>query len=83
MDIQDRLRRLAEKAEDLGAEHREQLEAAIEKAEEAADQKTAGKYHGQIQKAGEKADAYVKGLKPREPSEAPPSTGKSSGSDSA
>jgi ElaB/YqjD/DUF883 family membrane-anchored ribosome-binding protein len=82
MGIQDRLKRLTKKAEEAGAEHKQQLEQAVHNAEAAADRQTGGQYHDQIQKAGEKADAYVKGLKPREPSETPPSTSKSSGSDS-
>ena len=67
MSLQDRMRKLAEKAEDLGAEHREELEKAIAKAEQAADAQTGGKYHKQIENAGEKAATYVQGLKPRPP----------------
>jgi hypothetical protein len=67
MSLQDRLRKLAEKAEDLGAEHKEELEKAIQKAEQAADAQTGGKYHKQIENAGGKAATYVQGLTPREP----------------
>lgn len=62
MNIQDRLQRLADKAENLGAEHKAQLEKAIEKAEQAAERQTGGQYHDQIAKAGEKAGAYVDDL---------------------
>jgi MT0933-like antitoxin protein len=34
----------------------------VEKAEATADQRTGGKYHEQIQKAGAKADSLVDGL---------------------
>jgi MT0933-like antitoxin protein len=36
----------------------------VQKAEAAADQRTGGKYHDQVVKAGEKADAFVENLKP-------------------
>jgi hypothetical protein len=72
MSIQDHLRKLTDRAEDLGAEHKAELEKAIAKAEQAADRQTGGKYHEQIEKAGEKAGAYVQGLKPSTPDEDPP-----------
>jgi hypothetical protein len=62
MGIQDRLKRLTKKAEEAGAEHKQQLEKALEKAEVAADRKTGGQYHDQIQKVGSKADAYIENL---------------------
>jgi hypothetical protein len=62
MGIADRLRNLTKKAEDTAVEHKDQIHEAVQKAETTADQRTGGKYHEQIQKAGEKADAFVDNL---------------------
>jgi ElaB/YqjD/DUF883 family membrane-anchored ribosome-binding protein len=67
MDISDKLKDLGEKAKETAAEHREQIQTAVEKAEAAADQQTAGRYHEQIAKAGEKVQAYVEKLTPAQP----------------
>ena len=74
MGLSDRLKDLRKKAEDTAAEHKEQIDQAVEKAEAAADQRTEGRYHEQIGKAGAKAEAYVQNLKPEEKQadEAPP-----------
>ena len=66
MGLSDRLKDLRKKAEDTAAEHKEQIDQAVEKAEVAADQRTEGHYHEQIAKAGAKAEAYVQNLKPGE-----------------
>jgi ABC-type transporter Mla subunit MlaD len=63
MGIADKLKGLTNKAEDKAAEHKDQIHEAVEKAEAAADQRTGGKYHDQIQKAAAKADTFVDGLK--------------------
>jgi hypothetical protein len=52
MGITDRLKDLRKKAEDAAAEHKEQIQQGVEKAEAAADQRTGGKYHEQIAKGG-------------------------------
>jgi hypothetical protein len=81
--ITDRLKDVRKRAEDTAAEHKDQIQAAVEKAEVAADGQTAGKYHDQIAKAGSKVDEYVENLKPeasnaedapaaRQPSAPPP-----------
>ena len=67
MGITDRLKDVRKKAEDTAAEHKDQIQAAVEKAEVAADEQTAGKYHDQIAKAGSKVDEYVENLKPDAP----------------
>jgi ElaB/YqjD/DUF883 family membrane-anchored ribosome-binding protein len=66
MGIADRLRNLTSKAEDAAVEHKDQIHGAVQKAEAAADQRTQGKYHEQIQKAAAKADALVDSLKETE-----------------
>jgi hypothetical protein len=66
MGLSDRLKDLRKKAQDTAAEHKEQIEQTVEKAEAAADQRTEGHYHEQIAKAGAKAEAYVENLKPEE-----------------
>ncbi|HEV2982339.1 MAG TPA: antitoxin [Solirubrobacteraceae bacterium] len=73
MDISDRLNDLKRKAEDAAVEHKDQLKKAVEKAESTADQRTEGKYHEQIAKAGAKVEQYVENLKPQDDAGAPPS----------
>jgi DNA-binding protein H-NS len=63
MGLADRLKDLRRKTEDTAVEHREQIHQAVQKAEAAADDRTGGKYHEQIQKAGAKAEGFVDGLK--------------------
>ena len=83
MGITDRLKDLRKKAEDTSAEHKDQIQAAVEKAEVATDERTGGKYHDQVAKAGAKVEEYVGNLKPeasnaedapaaRQPSAPPP-----------
>ena len=67
MGFRDRLRDLTSRAEKTAAEHKDEIRQTIEKAEAAADQQTAGKYHDKIEKAGAKAEAYVEGLEPEQP----------------
>jgi ElaB/YqjD/DUF883 family membrane-anchored ribosome-binding protein len=76
MGIADKLKGLTSKAEDAAAEHKDQIREAVGKAEVAADQRTGGKYHDQIQKAAAKADTLVDGLKdPEKPAAPEGSTG--------
>jgi hypothetical protein len=69
MGIVDRLKKLTKRAEDSAAEHKDQIHEAVQKAEAAADQRTGGKYHEQIQTAGTKADAFIDNLKPADAQE--------------
>jgi DNA-binding protein H-NS len=66
MGLADRLKDLRKKTEDAAVEHKEQIHEAVQKAEAAADERTGGKYHEQIQTAGAKADAFVDSLKESE-----------------
>ncbi len=63
MGLADRLKAVTKKAEDTAAEHKEQIQQAVQKVGATADERTGGKYHEQIEKAGAKADAFVDGLK--------------------
>jgi MT0933-like antitoxin protein len=63
MGLTDRLKDLKTKATDAAAEHSEKINDVVEKAASTADQRTGGKYHEQIQKAGAKAGNLVDGLK--------------------
>jgi hypothetical protein len=56
MGFMDRVKGLRKKAEAGTADHKDQIHSAVEKAEAAADQRTGGQYHDQIQKAGGKID---------------------------
>jgi hypothetical protein len=51
-----------DKAKDLAGKHSDQVKQGIDKAEDAADQATKGKYSGQIDSAGDKAADYVETL---------------------
>ena len=78
MDISDRLKDLSEKAKDTAAEHKDQIRAAVEKAQRSADERTGGQYHDQIAKAGESVKSYLDKLEPppaaekQEPADAAP-----------
>lgn len=62
MGLADKLKAATKEAEATAAEHKEQIQQAVQKAGESADKRTGGKYHDQIQKAGAKAGAFVDGL---------------------
>ena len=66
MNFMDKMKGLAGKAEDLAAEHKDEIKGALDKAEGLVDQKTRGKYHDQIQKASGKAEEFVGGLGERD-----------------
>lgn len=79
MRFTDKLKRLRTKAQETTATHTEQIHKAVEKAQETADQQTGGKYHEQITKTGQKAEAFVNKLAESErtaagppPTDAPP-----------
>jgi ElaB/YqjD/DUF883 family membrane-anchored ribosome-binding protein len=58
----DTLKGFRKKAEDAAVEHKDQIHETVQKAEVAADQRTGGKYHDQIQQAAGKVDTFVEGL---------------------
>jgi len=62
MGLSDRLKDLRSKAEEAVVEHKDQIQETVAKVGEAADQRTGGRYHEQIQKAGEKAAGFVEGI---------------------
>ena len=64
MGLADRLNQWTKKAKDSAAEHKDQIDQAVEKAAVAADQRTGGKYHEQIAKAQVQAKDYVDHLEP-------------------
>ena len=51
-----------DKAKDLAGEHSDLVKQGIEKAEDAVDSATKGKYSSQIDSAGDKAADYVETL---------------------
>ena len=51
-----------DKAKDLAGKHTGQIKAGIDKAEDAVDKATQGKYSTQIDSAGDKAADYVETL---------------------
>jgi len=62
MALSDRLKGLRGKAEDAVVERKDQIHQAVQKAGEVADQRTGGKYHDKIEKAGGKALGLVDSL---------------------
>ena len=64
MNFADKLKGAAQQAKEAVAEHKEQVEQALDKAADLADKQTGGKYHDKIEKAESKADEYVQKLKP-------------------
>lgn len=59
MGLRDRLTGLREQAQDAVAEHKEQIQNAMETAGEAVDRKTHGKYTEKIAKYGQKSSDAV------------------------
>jgi F0F1-type ATP synthase membrane subunit b/b' len=63
MGFLDKAKGLVGKAEKAAAEHKDQLKAGLDKAEDLANKATKGKYKDKIADAGTKADGFVDGLK--------------------
>ncbi|HSZ14096.1 MAG TPA: antitoxin [Solirubrobacteraceae bacterium] len=59
MGLADRLKDLKAKAVDATAERSDKIHEAVEKVATTADERTGGKYHDRIQKAGAKAAGLV------------------------
>jgi hypothetical protein len=64
MGLSDTVKNLRKKAEETAVEHKDQIHGAVQKAGEAADRSTKGKYHDKIVKAGDAAQGYVDKLAP-------------------
>ncbi len=64
MGLTDKLKNLSKKAETLAVEHKDQIQGATQKAEQAIDKRTGGRYHDKIEKAGAKADSLLDRLEP-------------------
>ena len=62
MGLSDKFKDLRSKAEDAVVERKDQIQQTVQKVGEAADQRTGGKYHDHIEKAGAKATGFVDGL---------------------
>lgn len=69
MGLTDRLNKLTKQAKDSAAEHKQQVEQALQNAAVAADRQTGGKYHDQILKAETRAEGYVENLEPPTPTQ--------------
>lgn len=80
MGLTDRLKDLTKKAEDTAAEHKDQIHEAVQKAGAAADERTGGRYHEQIEKASTKVDTLVANLgdPAKGPADEQPTTGEGS-----
>jgi hypothetical protein len=50
---------LIERVKKLAGKHPDQVNKAMDKAQQVADQKTGGKYGSQIQQAGDRAEGYL------------------------
>jgi hypothetical protein len=62
MALTDKFKDLRNKAGDAVLDRKDQIEQAVQKAGDAADKRTGGRYHEQIQNAGDKAASFVDGL---------------------
>ena len=51
--------KLVDQAKKLAGKHPDQVNKVVDKAEQAAGEKTGGKYDSQIQQAGDKAEGYL------------------------
>jgi hypothetical protein len=51
--------KLVDKAKQLAGKHPDQVNKGVDKAEQAAEQKTGGKYDSQIQDGGDRAEGYL------------------------
>ncbi len=71
MGLSDKFKDLRSKAEDAVVERKDQIQQTVQKVGEAADQRTGGKYHDHIEKAGAKATGFVDGLGEEQPQDAP------------
>ena len=69
MTLADKFNKLTKQAKDSAAEHKQQVEKALQKAAVAADQQTGGKYHDQITKAETRAEGYVENLETATPTQ--------------
>ncbi|MCW2778695.1 MAG: hypothetical protein JWN17_2420 [Frankiales bacterium] len=65
MGLFDQVKDAAGKATELAGEHSEQVQAGIEKAGDAVDDRTDGRFAGQVDKAQELAADRVEGLRDR------------------
>jgi hypothetical protein len=69
MGLRDKIAGLRDQAQEAVAEHKEQIQGAMETAGEAVDRKTHGKYTDKIVKYGEKASAAVENFSGQAPDE--------------
>jgi len=75
MGLTDKLKDLTDKAVDTAVEHKDQVQQAVQKAGQLADERTGGRYHDQLAKAGAKAAAFLEDLRPTEAREPEPPAG--------
>ncbi len=66
MGLSDKLKLLGDKAKETAAEHKDQINQAVENAAGIADRRTGGKYSDKISRATQKTGAYVERLTPEQ-----------------
>jgi MT0933-like antitoxin protein len=69
MGLRDKLTGLREQAQEAVAEHKDQIQNAMENAGATVDRKTHGKYTDKIAKYGQKASDAVENFSDKEPGE--------------
>ena len=72
MGMFDEVKKLAEQAKELGAEHPDQVKHGIDKAENLIDERTGGKYTAGIDGAGQRAEDFLDGPGTPQPDGAQP-----------
>jgi hypothetical protein len=72
MGLTDKLKDLTDMAKEAAAEHQDEVNQAVRKAGQLADERTGGRYHDQIAKAGAKAEALLEDLQQKTKDPEPP-----------
>ena len=75
MGLTDKFKDLTDLAKETAAEHKDEVNQAVQKAGQLADERTGGRYHDQIAKAGAKAEAFLEDLDAGKTRDTEPPTG--------
>ena len=62
MGLTDKLKDLTATAKETAAAHKDEVNQAVQQAGQLADERTRGRYHDQIARAGAKAEAFLEEL---------------------
>jgi hypothetical protein len=77
MGLGDKFKNLTKQAQDTVADHRGEIQGAVQRAGNAADQRTKGKYSDKIAKFGQKAGDAIDKVAGEDPQDTPTAEGAS------